>query len=135
MTMATMPAGLYRIDPSDNVATALADCAPGPAPLLGAGTGLLELTQPVPRGHKAALAPIGRGQAVVKYGYSIGLALCDIAPGSRVDEANLASAVGLVRGGGAFRPGGKTAYGLPVHPRHNEPGHNEPGHKGGDSRD
>lgn len=133
--MVKILAGLYCIHPGDNVATALADCAPGPTPLLGAGAGLLELAQPVPQGHKAALAPIGQGQAVLKYGHTIGLALCDIAPGTRVDETNLASAVGLVRGGDAFRPGGKTAYGLPVHPRQNRPRQNEPQQSGGDGHD
>ena len=138
--MRTIPTGLYCIHPGDNVATALADCFPGPVPLVGAGSGLLELTQPVAQGHKAALAPIGRGQPVMKYGRSIGVALRDIAPGERGDEANLTSAVGLVREGDVFRPGGKTVYELPIYSRPHPPQENAPqgtcpARQGGDSHD
>ena len=45
-------------------------------------------------GHKVALAPIRMGEAVIKYGFPIGTASADIAPGERVHTHNLRSALG-----------------------------------------
>jgi altronate hydrolase/galactarate dehydratase len=74
-----------RLHPSDNVAIALAD--------LGAGTILpdlgVTLAQPVPRGHKIALAPIAPGANVIRYGQIIGAATQVIQPGEHVHSHNL----------------------------------------------
>lgn len=80
-----------RVHDADNVATAIADIAPGTA--LFAGSDLCA-TVAVERGHKIALAPIARGGAVIKYGFPIGTATADIAPGDHVHGHNLATALG-----------------------------------------
>lgn len=70
---------LLRLDPTDTVATALRALAPGED---GA-------TQPIPRGHKMALHPVARGQAVRKYAQVIGYAAEDIPAGAHVHTHNL----------------------------------------------
>jgi altronate hydrolase len=45
----------------------------------------------VPAGHKIATRPIPAGQTVLKYGYPIGVATRDIAPGEHVHSHNLTS--------------------------------------------
>lgn len=80
-----------RVHDADNVATAIADLAVGDA--LFADTDLRTAVA-VGRGHKIALAPIARGEAVIKYGFPIGTATADIAPGDHVHSHNLATALG-----------------------------------------
>jgi hypothetical protein len=48
----------------------------------------------IPRGHKVALRPIARGEAVVKYGSAIGTAVSDIAAGAHVHTNNVESSRG-----------------------------------------
>ncbi len=60
-----------QIHPSDNVAVAL------------------EAAQGIPAGHKFALRDIHEGEAVVKYGDPIGVAIRDIAQGEHVHTHNL----------------------------------------------
>ena len=45
-------------------------------------------------GHKYALRAIGEGETVVKYGYPIGVATCDIAAGEHVHSHNMRTALG-----------------------------------------
>jgi len=73
-----------RLDPRDNVATAIR--------VLAVGEDALGVTvaQPVPRGHKIALAPILAGAEVVKYAQGIGVASANIAPGQHIHTHNLA---------------------------------------------
>ena len=73
-----------RLHPQDNVAIALADLQPGFTLPEG-----VTLAQPVPRGHKIALAPIAPGANVVRYGQIIGAATQPIAPGEHVHSHNL----------------------------------------------
>ena len=80
-----------KVDPRDNVATALADVATGTAER--ADFGDLLAAQDIPRGHKAALRPIRAGEAVIKFGFPIGLAQADIAAGEHVHSHNLATAL------------------------------------------
>ena len=47
----------------------------------------------VPAGHKAALRPIAKGEAVIKYGHRIGYATQDIAAGEWVHTHNLRTAL------------------------------------------
>lgn len=47
--------------------------------------------EPIPLGHKVALAAIRRGEKVVEYGEVIGQATADIAPGQHVHVHNLTS--------------------------------------------
>lgn len=73
---------ILRIAPEDNVAVAL-------RPLeMGEEAGGLLLRERIPMGHKVALRPIAKGENVVKYGYPIGRAAADIAPGEWVHVHN-----------------------------------------------
>jgi len=47
----------------------------------------------IPVGHKMALRPITKGEAVIKYGYPIGTASADIAAGEWVHDHNVATAL------------------------------------------
>jgi altronate dehydratase small subunit len=77
----------------DNVATALSD--------LTAGTDIslqledknicILLAQDIPFGHKLALSTIRKGEQVIKYGESIGIATRDIPQGSFVHIHNVDS--------------------------------------------
>jgi len=49
------------------------------------------------RGHKVALEPIAKGMKVIKYGYPIGLAICDIDEGEWVHDHNLKTALSGAR--------------------------------------
>ena len=80
-----------RIAEQDNVATAIVDIAPGEPPFADEE---VRAATVVPRGHKIALAPIARGAPVIKYGFPIGRATADIAPGEHVHSHNLATALG-----------------------------------------
>ena len=80
--MSATPAFL-RIHPSDNVAVALRPAGPGTE-----FAGLLAL-EPIPAGHKIALAAIAAGEPVVKYGYPIGVASVAIAAGAHVHSHNV----------------------------------------------
>ncbi|HWV61286.1 MAG TPA: UxaA family hydrolase, partial [Sphingopyxis sp.] len=80
-----------RVHDADNVATAIGDIAAGEAVFGDSGA---RASVAVERGHKIALAPIARGGAVVKYGFPIGTATADIAPGEHVHSHNLATALG-----------------------------------------
>jgi hypothetical protein len=80
------------ISERDNVATALDVLEAGRQfDLRGAR---ITVTEAIPRGHKVAVAPIGAGQPVVKYGSPIGLATADVRPGAHVHTHNLASSRG-----------------------------------------
>jgi altronate hydrolase len=70
---------LIRLDPVDNVATAIRQLAPGEE-----GAAMV-----IPRGHKIALEPIAKGQPVRKYAQVIGYAAEDIAAGMQVHTHNL----------------------------------------------
>ncbi|WP_428631888.1 UxaA family hydrolase [Sphingopyxis sp.] len=83
--------GALHIHAADNVATALADLtADSP---LAIGAMHLTVTEAIGRGHKVALAPIARGDNVIKYGFPIGIATADIAAGAHVHSHNLATAL------------------------------------------
>ncbi|MEO1492842.1 MAG: altronate dehydratase family protein [Pseudomonadota bacterium] len=73
-----------RLDPADNVVTAIRPLQAGAAVEDVTTTGL------IPRGHKIATAPIAAGEPVVKYNQIIGYAAVDIAPGDHVHTQNVA---------------------------------------------
>ncbi|MFW5732612.1 MAG: UxaA family hydrolase [Planctomycetota bacterium] len=79
------------LDGSDNVATALRD-VPGGAYALPSGEPL-DVPEPIPSAFKLAVEPIARGETIRKYGYPIGTATVDIAPGEQVHVHNLTSTV------------------------------------------
>ncbi|MDD6142800.1 MAG: altronate dehydratase family protein [bacterium] len=78
---------VLKISAGDSVAVALV--------ALNAGTEVdvegqkVVLATDVPAGHKFALKDIAQGEAIIKYGYPIGQAKCDIAVGSHVHVHNL----------------------------------------------
>ena len=74
----------------DNVAMALAPLEQEDVVRLADGR-TLKASEAIPFGHKLALAPIARGQAIVKYGQPIGLATTDIAEGAHVHVHNVES--------------------------------------------
>ena len=82
-----MSAALFQIDPRDSVATALRDLDAGEHQ---AG---VTLTEPIARGHKVALRAIAAGEEVLKFGFPIGRATSDIAPGGHVHSHNVATAL------------------------------------------
>ena len=94
---------LIVIDVRDNVATVVEDLCAGQEVLLPGG-GEMKLVDDVPFGHKVALADIGRGEIVVKYGQSIGIATRAIRRGQHVHVHNVESRRG--RGDLKKREGG-----------------------------
>jgi altronate hydrolase len=77
------------LHPADNVGVAARNLPAGAQ--IAAGGHRVSLGEAVGLGHKIALAPIGRGQRVYKYGQTIGFATADIAPGDWVHSHNLAA--------------------------------------------
>jgi len=75
---------LIRLRDEDNVAIVLADIAPGET--LDGGVTSAEA---IPRGHKIALAPISKGDAIRKLGQTIGMASAHIVPGAHVHVHNI----------------------------------------------
>ena len=82
-----MSGELLIIDPRDDVAVALRAVAAGES--LSGVTAAAD----IPAGHKLARRAIAAGQPVRKYGWPIGRALTDIAPGEHVHTHNLATAL------------------------------------------
>ncbi len=84
------------IDVKDNVATALRQLGKGdPVQVEIEGEPMeVVLTQDIPFGHKFALKNIAQGQAIMKYGEAIGLAIQPIKQGEHVHVHNVESQKG-----------------------------------------
>ena len=82
-----------KIHPGDNVVVALNSLPLGTKILLEDGTAVTSNCE-VPAGHKMAIAPISKGEAVIKYGYSIGYATDDISCGDWIHTHNLKTGLG-----------------------------------------
>lgn len=80
---------LVRLSDRDNVAVAVRAIAAGETVDLEGRA--VHAAEPIPAGHKIALARIPCGQKVLKYGLPIGSATADIAPGQHVHTHNLRS--------------------------------------------
>lgn len=78
-----------RINPTDNVAVALADQKKGS--VIDVEGQVVTLLTDVPAGHKLALKDINEGENVIKYGFPIGHALHDISTGSLLDHNDIKS--------------------------------------------
>jgi len=76
-----------HLHPADEVAVARVPLAPGLR--LRTDEGLVRVARLIPSGHKVALRPVARGDAVHKYGQVIGFASAPIAPGDHVHSHNL----------------------------------------------
>lgn len=79
-----------RISRHDDVIVALRPMEAGERLTLEDGS-TLTLRDGVPTGHKIAVRPVAKGSDVLKYGYSIGKAKADLAPGDWMHTHNLAS--------------------------------------------
>lgn len=90
-----------RINPNDNVATALDELISGDTAEVSERDGssfALQLAESIPFGHKMAVQAIGQGEDVIKYGASIGVATQEIRKGEYVHTHNLASKRARARG-------------------------------------
>ncbi|MFC1532874.1 UxaA family hydrolase [Thermodesulfobacteriota bacterium] len=81
---------------ADNTATAISDLDSGRtvSVLIGDRRENVLIMEDIPFGHKFALKSIAKGDQVIKYGASIGLATDDIATGVHVHSHNLEGARG-----------------------------------------
>lgn len=88
-----MASPFIRIDPLDNVATALKELATGTklAQVDAPQAFGLTLTDTIAFGHKFAVEKIPAGAAVIKYGATIGRASRTIRPGEHVHVHNTES--------------------------------------------
>lgn len=77
-----------RLSPKDQVAIALKPFIAGESLTLENGKQLV-LADDVPKGHKILTEPVGIGQDVLKFGYSIGKAKEELSPGQWVHTHNL----------------------------------------------
>lgn len=79
-----------RMHQADSVAVLVRDVAPGePVVLAGSAEPVVTAREEIPYGHKVALRPIAAGEAVLKYGERMGIAIRDIAPGQHVHVHNV----------------------------------------------
>lgn len=83
-----------KINGSDNVIVALKPLKAGAT--VQNGDDEITLLEDIMQGHKIAIHPISKGEAVTKYGYSIGTAKEDIQPGQWVHVHNVATGLGDV---------------------------------------
>jgi altronate hydrolase len=89
MSAASLSQLAVYLRPEDNVAVAARHLAPGTKCRINGAT--FTLAQRIPLGHKLAVRPIRKGEAVYKYGQIIGFASADIAAGSHVHVHNVAA--------------------------------------------
>ncbi len=89
MTAVALAKVAVHLRPEDNVAVAARDIAEGVE--LEFNGHHVAVARRVGLGHKIALVPIAKGQAVTKYGQVIGFASRDIAAGEHVHVHNLAA--------------------------------------------
>ena len=80
-----------RIDARDTVAVALTALEKGE--YIRTAGACVQVSQPIPAGHKLALVPIRCGEAVYKYGAPIGRACAPVEAGAWVHTHNLRSAL------------------------------------------
>ena len=78
---------LLRITPKDNVAVALSAIEKGTVVTVDGIS--VTAASDIPAGHKIALSAIAANEKVIKYGFPIGYAKADIAPGEHIHVHNL----------------------------------------------
>lgn len=81
-----------KINKDDNVAVALKPIPKGTRVNI-AGTEITVL-EDIPQGHKFAIKPVKKGDAVIKYGFRIGYAQSDVEVGGWIHTHNLKTALG-----------------------------------------
>jgi len=87
------------INPKDNVATAISDIKPNEEVLVRIGNEIKKfiVKQEIPFGHKFALNKICKGEKIIKYGETIGVATLDVDVGEHVHIHNVESTRGKAR--------------------------------------
>lgn len=87
------PKTLIVLNDRDNVATSLSELNPGEMAEFTTGlqSSTVHVVEPIPYGHKVAIAPIAIGDQIVKYGEVIGLATQVIDRGQHVHVHNVES--------------------------------------------
>jgi predicted RecA/RadA family phage recombinase len=83
-------ANMVVLNPGDNVGVALRDIAAGET-AHDAGAHSLAASEPIPQGHKIALAPIRAGEKIMRFGVPVAIAVPDIAAGRLVHVHNVKS--------------------------------------------
>ncbi|WP_373237477.1 UxaA family hydrolase [Cohaesibacter celericrescens] len=87
-----MTVGCFKIHPNDNVATLLAAAESGVIPIQGGEKSqTIGLCESIDLGHKVALCDIQQGEAILKFGISIGSASVPIRRGAWVHLHNCES--------------------------------------------
>ena len=104
-----------RVHPRDDVLVALRDLQPGET--VRSSTESLVAQTLVPRGHKIASAALSAGTVVRKYGWPIGRATRDIAPGEHVHTHNLATALTAHEDYSYTAPAASESHADPAHTR------------------
>src|SRR5438445_707246 len=89
MTAIALTDVAVHLRPQDNVAIVTKPISAGA--VLGSNGAALTASSRIGMGHKVALKPIKKGDAVYKYGQIIGFASQDIAPGDWVHVHNVAA--------------------------------------------
>ena len=82
-----MQTTFLKINPADSVVVCLVEKKKGD--VIEAGGERAVLTEDVPAGHKVLLRDVKEGENIIKYGYPIGHARCDLKAGDWVNENNL----------------------------------------------
>jgi altronate dehydratase small subunit len=86
------PPVAFQINANDNVATLLVPARPGPVTIRGAaGESHIMAREAIEHGHKIAVATIGKGEDIIKFGVVIGAATCAIEQGEWVHLHNCGS--------------------------------------------
>ena len=84
---------VYKVNPEDNVATALSDLVEGERyPVFEEGRGIVgevEAQTPVPKWYKVSITDIREDEFVVKFGYPIGVSVIEIPSGYVVHVTNV----------------------------------------------
>lgn len=81
-----------KIHPDDKVAVALRPLSAGSE--CDVDGCIVTLLEDIPQGHKFALCPISKGEAIIKYGCPIGVAKEDIKKGSWIHTHNIKTGLG-----------------------------------------
>ena len=82
-----------KISPHDNVAVLVQPTHKGKTVSVAGSGEAIVVNQEIPFGHKIALVPIAKGEAVLRYNEVICIAAKDIKPGEWVHVHNTASEV------------------------------------------
>lgn len=88
-----MPKKALVINPTDNVATAIAEIDPEVtvSVAIGEESKTFTVKEKIPFGHKFALRDIIKGESIIKYGQKIGRATQNISMGHHVHVHNVES--------------------------------------------